>query len=60
MSVWQGKDPEVLACEEWGWSTKATGIDHQVGDHTRLHAAIGRGEVVWDRDLQRWIKTTGG
>jgi hypothetical protein len=54
-SIWHGIDPRAEVAQAREWWTTATGIDHLVEDYTRVLVAIGRGDIDWDPQTQRYV-----
>lgn len=51
---WHGVAPRAEVARTMNWWTTHVGIDHLVEDYTRVLYAIVLGQVVWDRQEQRY------
>lgn len=59
-STWTGLWPGEAECREWDWWTTVThpdGTPEVTADLNRLGYAEARGEIRWDKQTERFLKT---
>jgi len=54
--IWDGYWPGTKVCRELGWFTAPDSIWGEMEDLNRLAAACARGELVWSREVEEWVK----